>query len=105
MREKHWSVASCMLPTGDTAHSPAMFLDGERDQQPFGSQDSTQSTEPPQPGQFLKKIYLLIYFFKNVFIYLFLERGREGERGEKHQCVVASHAPYWVPGPQPRRVF
>ena len=25
------------------------------------------------------------------FIYLFLERGREGEReGEKHQCVVAS---------------
>ena len=28
------------------------------------------------------------------FIYLFLERGREGEReGEKHQCVVASHVP------------
>ena len=27
-------------------------------------------------------------------IYLLLERGREGEReGEKHQCVVASHAP------------
>ena len=26
------------------------------------------------------------------FIYLFLERGREGEReGEKHQSVVASH--------------
>ena len=32
-----------------------------------------------------------MYFFKD-FIYLFLERGREGEReGEKHQCVVASH--------------
>ena len=31
------------------------------------------------------------YFFKD-FIYLFLERGKEGEReGEKHQCVVASH--------------
>ena len=31
------------------------------------------------------------HFFKD-FIYLFLERGREGERkGEKHQCVVASH--------------
>ena len=31
-----------------------------------------------------------------LFIYLLLERGREGERGEgeKHQCVVASvHAP------------
>ena len=26
-------------------------------------------------------------------MYLYLERGREGEReGEKHQCVVASHA-------------
>ena len=31
--------------------------------------------------------------FKKYFIYLFLERGREGERGEKHQCVVASHMP------------
>ena len=32
-------------------------------------------------------------FFKE-FIYLFLERGREGEReGEKHQPVVASCLP------------
>ena len=32
--------------------------------------------------------------FKKDFIYLFLERGREGEReGEKHQCVFASHMP------------
>ena len=47
------------------------------------------------------KIYLknqsrqnrLVVFFK-YFIYLFLERGREGDReGEKHQCVVASCAP------------
>ena len=29
-----------------------------------------------------------------IFIYLFLERGREGKRqGEKHQCVIASHVP------------
>ena len=36
----------------------------------------------------------IIYFFKIVFIYFFREREREGEReGEKHQCVVASHAP------------
>ena len=36
--------------------------------------------------------FILQYFLKD-FIYLFLERG-EGEReGEKHQCVVASHAP------------
>ena len=34
-----------------------------------------------------------IYLFKD-FIYLFLERGREGERErEKYQCVVASHMP------------
>ena len=30
--------------------------------------------------------------FLKDFIYLFLERGREGERkGEKYQCAVASH--------------
>ena len=35
--------------------------------------------------------YQLFIFLR---LYLFLERGREGEReGEKHQCVVASHAP------------
>ena len=39
-------------------------------------------------------LHLFIYLlFKKYFIYLFSERGREGEReGEKHQCVVASHA-------------
>ena len=37
--------------------------------------------------------YKMLFFFKD-FIYLHLERGRDGEReGEKHQCVVASHAP------------
>ena len=36
----------------------------------------------------------LFPLFKNLFIYLFLERGREGQRkGEKHQCMVASHVP------------
>ena len=34
-----------------------------------------------------------VYVFKD-FIYLLLERVRDGEReGEKHQCVVASCAP------------
>ena len=38
--------------------------------------------------------YMLFRVFKKYFIYLFLERGREGEREEeKHQCVVASHVP------------
>ena len=43
-----------------------------------------------------------IFFFK---IYSFIDReeGRDKE-GEKHQCVVASRAPYWGPGLQPRHV-
>ena len=33
------------------------------------------------------------FFFKKRF-YLFIERGREGEKeGENHRCVVASHIP------------
>ena len=33
------------------------------------------------------------FFFKYlIYLFIFRERGREGEReGEKHQCVVASH--------------
>ena len=47
------------------------------------------------PAQLLWKHFcnssLYIYIFKD-FVYLFLERGREGEReGERHQCVVASY--------------
>ena len=35
-----------------------------------------------------------IHSFFKLFIYLFLEEGREAEReGEKHQCVVASRSP------------
>ena len=41
------------------------------------------------------------FFFK---IYLFFrQRGREGER-ESSKCGCLSSAPYWEPGPQPRRV-
>ena len=32
--------------------------------------------------------FFLFLFFR---FYLFLERAKEGERGEKHQCVAASH--------------
>ena len=40
---------------------------------------------------FLSFTILLLSFLKILFIY-FLERRREGERkGEKHQCMVASH--------------
>ena len=34
-------------------------------------------------------------FLKSFYLYIFRERGREGEReGEKHQRVVASHVPH-----------
>ena len=37
--------------------------------------------------------FLFLSFFI-FYLFIFRERGREGEReGEKHQCVVASHAP------------
>ena len=41
-----------------------------------------------------KKIKTFILFSKRFYLFIFRERGREGEReGEKHQCVVASWAP------------
>ena len=40
-------------------------------------------------------VYFTIFFLKKRFyLFIYRERGWEGEReGEKHQCVVASHAP------------
>ena len=36
---------------------------------------------------------ILFIFFNFIYLFIFRERGREGEReGEKHQCVVASRA-------------
>ena len=35
----------------DLVHNPGMCPDWESNQQPFGSQAGTQSTEPHQPGQ------------------------------------------------------
>ena len=33
-------------------------------------------------------------FFKDFYLFIFRDRGRQGEReGEKHQCVVASRTP------------
>ena len=45
-------MCGCLLhtPTGDLAYNPGMCLDWESNQQPFGSQASTQSTDPHQPG-------------------------------------------------------
>ena len=43
-------VASQVSPTGDLGHNPGTHSDRGLNQQPLGSQASTQSTEPHQPG-------------------------------------------------------
>ena len=49
--EKHQCVVTSRVPpTGDLAHNPGMCPDWELNRRSFGSQVSTQSTEPYQPG-------------------------------------------------------
>ena len=58
--EKHQCVvASHASPTGDLAHNPGMCPHWESNQQPFGSQAGTQSTEPHQPGLLSRSILIL----------------------------------------------
>ena len=41
-----------------------------------------------------KSYFIYFLFFKRFYLFMFREKGREGERaGEKQQCVVASCAP------------
>ena len=50
-REKHPCVVNSHASlTGDLACKPSMCPDWESNQQPFGSEAGTQSTEPHQPG-------------------------------------------------------
>ena len=42
-------------------------------------------------------------FKKRFYVFIFRERGREGER-ETSMCGCFSYAPYWGPGLQPRDV-
>ena len=40
----------------------------------------------------LEPLFIVFFIVLKNILFLFRERGREGEReGEKHQCVVASH--------------
>ena len=53
-KERERNIIVC-LPlvrplTGDLAYNPGTCCDWESEQQPFGSQAGTQSTEPHQPG-------------------------------------------------------
>ena len=46
------------------------------------------------PKTCLQGQFLSVYYFLRFYLFIFRQRGREGERkGEKHHCVVASHAP------------
>ena len=49
---ERYMVASRTPPTGDPRHNPDMCPDQESNRQPFSSQASPQSTEPPQLGQY-----------------------------------------------------
>ena len=73
--EKHQCVvASHVPPSGDLACNPGTCPDWKSNQQPFGSQVGTQSTEPHQPE-------LFIYF------------QREGKGGRETSISVASCTP------------
>ena len=61
VREMHWSVFFCTSSAGDLAHNPGMCSDWELNQQPLGSQASTQSTETHQPEQNNLTIFILIF--------------------------------------------
>ena len=52
----------------------------------------------------IDKCLLMIGNLLKLYFFIFRQRARVGERkGEKHQCVVASHVPHTgKPGPQPR---
>ena len=71
-----------MPSTGDMACNPGMCSDWESNQQPFGFQAGTQSTEPHQPGPGYGVVVVVVvcFFLKILFIYFQRERGREGER-------------------------
>ena len=54
----------------------------------------------------MRKFYLFGHIcFKRFNLFIFRDRGKEGEReGDKHQYVVASCEPQWGPGLQPTHV-
>ena len=45
-------------------------------------------------GCLVMQIHSFLSFFLDFYLFIFRERGKEGEReGEKQQCVVASRVP------------
>ena len=48
-------------------------------------------------------LFTYVFIFKDFYLFIFRQRGREGEReGEKQQCVVASCMPPTWPTTQAR---
>ena len=78
----------CTAPsTGDLAHNPGMCPDWESNWQPFGSQASTQSTEPHQP-----ELLPSILKMRNL-------RHREAKQ-LAHSHPVQDHKAVWLSHPR-----
>ena len=76
-------VASPTPPTGDLPHNPGMYPARESNQQPFGLQDSTQSTEPHQLGP----IWSLCKNDSTCIKYLRKQTAHTGCRQKKEQVI------------------
>ena len=66
----------------------------------INNQNLSRHTVPSLSLAFLYLFFFSDFRFPFFRFYLF----RQGERGEKHQCVVVSCMLSWRPGPQPRHV-
>ena len=90
-------VASRTSPTGNPTHNPGMCPDWESNQQPFGSQAGTQSTELHQPG-------LFSFFKKNVSVDLRERKKHWFIRLFMHSSVASCMCPDWGLNPRPWRI-
>ena len=100
---KHWSSASGVLPTRIPAHNPGTCPDWKCNRWPSGSQASTQSTEPHQPGP--------TYLKQTNIVFTFRERtgrrkiGREISMYERYtDLLLLAHPQPGRPDPQPKHV-
>ena len=67
--EKHQCVVASWVPSsGDLTCNPGMCPVWESNQQPFGSQAGTQSTEPHQPGPCFSFVIPVSFYFCSMLI-------------------------------------
>ena len=117
VREKHWSVASCVSPNQrlnlQPRYVPVLGIEPES----LWCTRWSQLSHPARAAtcllyeyhgclfnaityMYLPHFFKWFFFFKD-FIYSFLERGEEREK-ERERNITVSSAPYWGPGLQPR---